>query len=141
MGKLKLENDLKAPAGFNENQAEIYGSRFLKNAVLDYNAGASYNSYVHYGVDPALDTVLTREDALHPYFTAEGGLGLHSMHADSFHFNYDASLEYYFFTHQFDQMEHGAKAELNFDKKLRVVDIAGDVGGAYLRSLSRTGTR
>ncbi|MEN8230136.1 MAG: hypothetical protein ABFS38_18385 [Bacteroidota bacterium] len=130
-GKLKLENDLKAPAGFNENQAELYGSRFLKRAVLDYNMGASYNSYVHYGVDPTLDTVLAKEDAIHPYFTAEGGLGLHSMHADSFHFNYDASLDYYFFTHQFDQMEHGAEGKFSFNKRLTVVDIAGDVGGAF----------
>lgn len=130
-GKVKLENDLKAPAGFNENQAEIYGSRFMKKAVLDYNVGASYNSYVHYGVDPTLDTVLTREDAVHPYFTAEGGLGLHSMHADSFHFNYDASLDYYFFTHQFDQMEHGAEGKFTFNKRLSVVDIAGDAGGAF----------
>ena len=130
-GKVKLENDLKAPAGFNENQAEIYGSRFMKKAVLDYNVGASYNSYVHYGVDPTLDTVLAREDAVHPYFTAEGGLGLHSMHADSFHFNYDASLDYYFFTHQFDQMEHGAESKFTFNKRLSVVDIAGDAGGAF----------
>jgi hypothetical protein len=28
-GKVKLENDLKAPAGFNENQFDLYGSRFL----------------------------------------------------------------------------------------------------------------
>ncbi len=130
-GQLKLENDLKTPAGFNENKATIYGSRFLKNAVMDYKVGAMYNSYVHYGVDPSLDSVLTKEEANHPYFTAEGGLGLHSMHADSFHFNYDASLDYYFFTHQFDQMEHGAEAEFNFDKRLNVVDIASDVGGAF----------
>lgn len=130
-GDLKLENEMKADAGFNENLAEVYGSRFMKNAVLDYRAGASYNAYVHYGVDPALDTVLERKDALHPYFTAEGGLGLHSMHADSFHFNYDASLEYYFFTHQFDQREHGARGQLKFDKRLSAVDIAGDLGGAF----------
>ena len=130
-GKVKLDNDLKAPAGFNENRVQIYGNRFLKKSVMDYSIGASYNSYVHYGVDPALDSVLTREDAVHPYFTAEGGLGLHSMHADSFHFNYNASLDYYFFTHQFDQMEHGAEVEFNFDKKLRVVDLAGDFGGAF----------
>ncbi len=31
-GKVGLENGLKAPAGFSENQAEIFGSRFLKNS-------------------------------------------------------------------------------------------------------------
>lgn len=130
-GQVKLENDMKAAAGFNENLAEIYGSRFMKKSVLDYHAGASYNTYVHYGVDPALDTVLERKDAIHPFFTAEGGLGLHSMNADSFHFNYDASLDYYFFTHDFDQREHGTSGQFKFDKSLSVVDIAGDLGGAF----------
>jgi len=131
-GKVKLDNDMKAPAGFNENQLDIYGNRFLKNAVFDYMAGASYNSYVHYGVDPELDTVLNREDAVEPYFTAQGKLGLHSMYADSFHVNYDASLEYHYFTHQFDQAEHGAKATFDFNKKLRVLDIAAELGGVFL---------
>jgi len=130
-GKVKLENDLKAPAGFNENKIEAYGSRFMNKNVFDYYAGASYNSYVHYGVDPVLDTVLEREDAVHPYFTAEGGLGLHSSHVDSFHFNYDASLDYYYFTHDFNQSEHGAKAEFSLHKKLRILDIAGETGAAF----------
>jgi len=120
-GKVKLDNDLKVPAGFNENELDIYGSRFLKNSAFDYGAGASYNSYVHYGVDPELDTVLNREDAVEPYFTAEGKLGIHSMHADSFHVNYRASLEYHYFTHKFEQAEHGARLELDLDKKLRVL--------------------
>lgn len=130
-GDVKLENDLKAPAGFNENKAEIYGSRFLKTSVFDYSAGASYNSYVHYGVDPSLDSTLERKDATHPYFTAEGALGLHSTHADSFHFNYNADLDYYYFTHQFEEAEHGASATFDFNKKLRVIDIAAEAGGAF----------
>lgn len=131
-GKVKLDNDLKAPAGFNENELDVYGSRFLKNSVFDYSLGSSYNSYVHYGVNPELDTILEREDAVNPYFMAEGKLGLHSMHADSFHINYKASLEYHYFTHEFDQAEHGGKAEVNFNKKLRVLDIAGELGGVWL---------
>ncbi|TFH22999.1 MAG: hypothetical protein E4H10_12825, partial [Bacteroidia bacterium] len=130
-GQVELENGLKAPAGFNENQVEIFGSRFLKQSVFEYSAGASYNSYVHYGIDPSLDSVLNKGNDVHPYFTAEGGIGLHSMHADSFHFNYDASLEYYYFTHDFNQAEHGAKLEFDFDKALNVVDIAGELGGKF----------
>ncbi len=130
-GKVELDNDLKAPAGFNENEAEIFGSRFLKNSVFDYSVGASYNSYTHYGVDPGLDSVLNKGDDVHPYFTAEGGIALHSMHADSFHFNYDASLDYYYFTHDFNQAEHGAKMEFDFDKSLNLFDIDGELGGKY----------
>ncbi len=130
-GKVRLENDLKAPAGFNENSLELYGDRFMKNAVLEYDLGASYNSYVHYGVEPELDTVLEREDAVHPYFVAEAGLGLHSMHADSFHFDYNAKIGYYYFTHQFEEAEHGARLDFDFHKKLRVIDLAGEAGAAF----------
>jgi hypothetical protein len=130
-GNVELDNGLKAPAGFNENQAEIYGSRFLKESVFEYSVGASYNSYVHYGIDPGLDSVLNKGDEVHPYFTAETGIGLHSMHADSFHFNYDGELEYYYFTHQFEQAEHGARAAFEFNKALRVVDLEGEVGGQF----------
>jgi len=131
-GKVRLENDMKAPAGFNENTFDLYGNRFLRNSVFDFSAGARYNAYVQYGVNPELDTVLAREDAIQPYFTAEGRLGLHSMNADSFHLNYNASLEYFYFSHQFDQSEHGISAGFDFDKKLRVLDLAGELGVAYL---------
>ena len=131
-GKVRLDNELKVPAGFNENQLKFYGSRFLKNSVFEYALGANYNSYVHYGVNPELDTMLEREDAVHPYFTANGKLGMHSMHADSFHVNWDAALEYHYFTHDFNETEHGAKAALELDKKLRILDLAAELGGEYL---------
>jgi len=147
-GKVRLDTEpeqLKADAGFNENMAEMFGSRFLRNSVFEYKAGASYNSNVHYGVDPDLDTVLAREDAVHPYFTAAAGIGMHSMHADSFHFNYDADLEYYYFTHRFagrdsgGDFEHGGNLDFEFDKRLRIVDIAGDAGVAYYYRYSNDG--
>ncbi|HDS08148.1 MAG TPA: hypothetical protein ENO05_11040 [Bacteroides sp.] len=133
-GKVKLDTEpekLKAAAGFNENMGEVFGNRFLRNAVFEYKAGASYNSYVHYGVDPDLDTVLAREDALHPYFTAAGAIGLHSMHADSLHFNYNTGLGYHYFTHRFDMAEHAGTFDFTFDRSLRAIDIAGDAGFEY----------
>ena len=131
-GKVSLNDALKVPAGFNENSARVYGKRFMKKSVFDYYVGAGYNSYIHYGGDTTVITESVERDSLkHNYFLAEGGLRLHSMHADSFHFNYDADLDYYYFTHQFDETEHGALLNFKFDKKLRVIDLAGEVGGAF----------
>ncbi len=133
-GKVRLDNDQKVPAGFSENSMELRGSRFLKNSVLDYFAGAGYNSYVHYGYDTDTTevTIAPEKDSLkHHYFLAEGGIGLHSAHIDSFQFNYNAGLDYYYFTHRFDQAEHGAKAAIEFYKKLRSLDLAGEAGGAF----------
>ncbi len=133
-GKLKLEDDRKIPAGFSESSLEVKGSRFLKKTVFDYRAGVSYDSYVHYGFDPdtlEVSQVPERDSLKHPYFTAEASLGLHSIHADSSRFNYDATLDYYYLTHRFDQVEHGAKANLEFHKDLRLFTLAGELGGAF----------
>jgi hypothetical protein len=131
-GKIKLNDDLKVPAGFSENTAKLYGSRFFKKSVLDYYVGTGYNSYIHYGVDTTMVTEdLERDSLKHAYFHAEGGLSLHSMHADSFHFNYNADIDYYYFSHQFDEAEQGARLNFTFDKRLRVLDIAGEVGAAF----------
>ena len=100
--------------------------------MFDYKVGAGYNSYVHYGVDTTeVSEDLERDSLTHSYFLAEAGLGLHSAHADSFHFNYNAALDYYYFTHQFDEAEHGARLDFDFSKKLRVLDIGGDLGSAF----------
>ena len=131
-GKVSLNDDLKVPAGFNENSARVNGKRFMKYSVFDYSVGAGYNSYIHYGGDTTVISENVERDSLkYSYFLAEGGLRLHSMHADSFHFNYDVALDYYYFTHQFDETEHGASLNFKFDKKLRVIDIAGETGGAF----------
>jgi hypothetical protein len=131
-GNMKLNDDLKIPAGFSESSAKLYGNRFLSNAVLDFHAGAAYNAYIHYGVDTTeISDVPERDSLRHPYFLAEGRIGLHSMHADSFHLNYDAELAYHYFTHRFDQVEHGVRVDFRFDKKLRLLDIAGEAGGAF----------
>jgi len=131
-GHLKLNDDVKMPAGFSESSARVYGKRFMKKSVFDYYAGTGYNSYIHYGVDTTMVTEDIERDSLrYAYFLAEAGIGLHSMHADSFHLNYKADLDYYFFTHQFDEAEHGAKLDMSFDKKLRVLDIGAGLGGAF----------
>jgi hypothetical protein len=131
-GKMKLNDNLKVPAGFSESNLKVYGDRFIKKSVFDYKVGTGYNTYVQYGVDTTEVTEEIDRDSLkQAYFLAEASIGLHSAHADSFHFNYNVGLDYYYFTHQFTETEHGARLNFDFSKRLRVLDIAGDVGGAF----------
>lgn len=131
-GKMKLNENLKVPAGFNENSLKVYGERFMNNAVFDYRAGAGYNSYLHYGVDTTeIIEEIERDSLTHAYFLAEAGIGIHSSHADSFHFNYKIDLDYYLFTHQFHEKEHGAQLNFDLSKKLRVLDLGGQLGTAF----------
>lgn len=131
-GKMKLNDDLKVPAGFSESNLKVYGERFMKKTVFDYKIGAGYNNYIQYGVDTTeVVEEIPRDSLKQSYFLAEASLGLHSAHADSFHFNYNLGLDYYYFTHQFDEAEHGARLNFDFSKRLRVLNIGGDVGGAF----------
>ncbi len=84
-GKMKLNENLKVPAGFSESNLKVYGSRFINKSVFDYKVGTGYSTYVHYGVDTTEVTEELERDSLkHAYFLAEASLGLHSAHADSF---------------------------------------------------------
>lgn len=130
-GKTKLANDQKVDAGFNENQLEFYGKRFGRRTIFDYNAGAFYNSYVHYGVDTAFADSVSREDMTHPFFNAHGAVGFQSARPDSFHVQYNGTLDYNFFTHAFDQMEHGAVLDGTIDQLIGDFRVGGDLGLSY----------
>ena len=133
-GKLKLEDERKIPSGFSENSLVAEGSRFLKRAVFDYRAGASYDTYIHYGFDPdslEVPAIPERDSLKHGYFTAGASLGLHSSGTDSSLFNYNAGLEYFYFTHGFEETEHGARVSLEFYKGLDLFTISGETGGAF----------
>ena len=130
-GKVKLANDKKVDAGFNENDLEIYGKRFGRRTIFEYNAGASYDAYVHYGVDTAHADSVNRPDMTHPFFNAHAAVGFQSARPDSLHLQYDGTLEYNFFTHDFDQVEHGVVLDGSIDQLFGDFRIGGDLGLQY----------
>ncbi len=130
-GNIKLDNDEKVEAGFIENGLDVYGKRFGKRTIFEYNAGASYDSYIHYGVDTLYSDSVNREDMMHKFFNARAAVGFQSARPDSFHLDYNGTLEYNFFTHGFDQMEHGAVLDGKIDQLFRDFRIGGDIGLSY----------
>jgi len=130
-GKVKLANDAKVDAGFNENDLEIYGKRFGRYTIFEYNAGASYDTYVHYGVDTAYADSVNRPDMTYPFFNAHGAIGFQSARPDSFHLQYNGTLDYNFFTHDFDQVEHGVVFDGSIDQLFGDFRIGGDLGLKY----------
>ncbi|MFC2089428.1 hypothetical protein ACFLT1_01530 [Bacteroidota bacterium] len=130
-GQIRLENDQKVAAGFNENQLEFKGKRYTSKRTLTYNAGANYNTYMHYGVDTLYADSVSKENMLHDFLDAHAGIGFKSARADSVHLEYDGSLNYHFFTHAFNQMEHGAVLDVNAEKPFRNFRLGGDLGLSY----------
>jgi len=131
-GDVRLDNDQKVEGGFNENEFSLYGKRFQRRTVFEYEAGASYNSYVHYGVDTVFADTVNRENFSHPFFNGHAAIGLYSARPDSFHLDYKATLKYDFFTHEFNQMEHGAELDGRISGIVKDFRIGGDVGLRFL---------
>jgi hypothetical protein len=130
-GQVRLDNDAKVDAGFNENMLDLYGKRFGRRTIFEYNAGAAYDTYVHYGVDTAFSDTVSRENFSHSFFNAHGAVGFKSARPDSLHLQYDGTLEYNYFTHAFDQMEHGVVFDGNIDQLFGDFRIGGDIGLSY----------
>lgn len=133
-GKIRLikdDKDSKVDAGFNENSLEVYGKQFGKRTIFDYNAGAFYNSYMHYGVDTMYIDSVNREEFNHPFFNAHAAVGFQSAHPDSFHLEYHGTLKYNFFSHDFTQSEHGIVLDGTVNHLLKDFRVGGDLGLSY----------
>lgn len=130
-GKVRLDNDEKVEGGFNENTLEVYGKQFGRRTIFEYNAGAAYDTYVHYGVDTAFSDTVTRSEMTHPFFNAHASVGFQSARPDSFHLQYDGALEYNYFTHDFDQMEHGVVLDGYIDQMIGDFRIGSELGMSY----------
>jgi hypothetical protein len=130
---LDREKQYRMDAGFNENDLEFYGKRFLRHSNFEYKVGASYDIFRHYGVDTARVDSASNLDLRHRFYTGYAGLGFQSARADSFHLNYKATLDYHFFSHELDQMEHGVILDGTVDQLIKDFRIGGDLGMEYYR--------
>lgn len=130
-GKVKLENDQKISAGFNENDLSVYGKRYSGYNIFEYKAGASYHSNLHYGVDTSMVDSVTKPDLLHNYYLGYAGIGFQKARPDSSHTAYKGTLDYYFFSHEFEQMEHAADFDFNIEHPFRHFSLGGDAGLTY----------
>lgn len=131
-GKVKLDNDAKVDGGFSENELKVSGKRFQRRSIFDYEAGAAYNSYVHYGVNPVYSDTVTREGFSHPFFRGYAQAGIKSARTDDYHLQYNAKLDYLYFTHDFDQMEHGARLRGDVSGIIRDFRVGSKAGVWFL---------
>lgn len=131
-GKVKLANDEKVAAGFNENKLELYGKKFAPRSIFEYGVGASYNIYQHYGVDTMFADSVNKTDMQHPFFHAHSIIGIQSAYPDSLHLNYNGTLEYNYFTHNFDQMEHDLVLDGSLNKELKSFKLGSDLGIEFI---------
>lgn len=118
-GKLKLENDKKVFAGYSDNDASIYGKRFLKKSELLGELNFNSKTVHHYGYKPDLDTSLEkgaiRQNFIH--FNASGGM--QSTHTDSSKLLYKAIASYHFTQDKYKHNEHRVSLNGAFSRQFK----------------------
>jgi hypothetical protein len=118
-GKVKLENDMKVFAGYSDNDASLYGKRFLKKSELFGELNFSSKTVHHYGYKPELDTSVEkgtiRQNFL--YFNVKGGV--QSTHTDSSKLLYVGLFDYHFTQDKYKHLEHQISFSGEFSRQFK----------------------
>jgi len=112
-GNVKLDNDKKVFAGYNDMSAKVFGQKFFhNNSILYGELGASGLTAYNYGYDTKLldksgapvDTSLIKGDIVKRYVFADASIGIRSSHFKTEQLNYDMQLGYKFAHNNLDDM-------------------------------------
>jgi len=114
-GKIKLDNDEKTAAGYNENKVQLYGTKFYRKAILSGDVSYNANGFSYYGVD----TILNKDDIKQNFICLNTYTFFKSTHTDSSHLNYNISLNYDLFRDKNENIENGLIFSTKFDKFLK----------------------
>lgn len=117
-GKVKLENDERVPANFSENLVNLYGRKIFRNSVAEAEIYGGYNTFLYYGYDISIDTLLEKDDIKQKILNTGAKLRYYSSHPDSSHLNYNFGLQYDFLSDAFNTVEHGVIADASVAKFL-----------------------
>jgi len=130
-GKIKLENDKKVNAGYNDNLMKLYGKKIFKASVLEADLTGGYNSVLYYGYNSAVDTVLDRKSNMQKILSAKAGMTYYSMHSDSFHLNHKTGLNYEILGDNFKNVEQVVNFSTSINKNINDQNIGGDLSIRY----------
>lgn len=132
-GKIKLENDKKVDAGYNDNLVKLYGKKIFKASALEANVSGGYNTVLYYGFDTHViaDTLLGRKENMQKIYSAGAGMSYYSIHSDSVHLNYKSSLNYNLVNDVFHNTEHAFDFNTSLNKRINDQVIGGDLRLRY----------
>ncbi len=114
-GNVELPNDKKTFAGYMDNNASLYGKKFLKGSIMSGSADFIQKTRYAYGYDTSFtDFSPAKKDIRLNYINAGANLGLASSRIDSSVFSYDFRLSYNFFSSgsKYYQNNFGIRGEM-----------------------------
>jgi len=134
-GNIRLINDHKVPAGYNDNSVKLYGKRYYSKAKLTGNVRFDHRGFDYYGYNTDLfaDSIpLIKQDSMRQRTYLLGfDLGVASTNTDSSHLNYHADLRYDHFWDKTKNMENRFLVGLGLNKNFRGLMAGLDVSFDY----------
>jgi hypothetical protein len=106
-GNVELQNDKKTFAGYMDNDAMLYGKRFLKGSILNGQVDFTQKTRYAYGYDTSFTNYeAAKKDIKLNYYNAGASMGLASSRIDSSVFSYNFNLGYHFFSSGTNYYQH-----------------------------------
>ena len=104
-GNVKLANDKKVFAGYNDLSAKAFAQKYFHNSILYGELGASELTAHNYGYDAeTIDTSFIKGDIRKRYIFADANIGIRSSHFKTEQLNYNVQLGYKFAHNKLDDM-------------------------------------
>lgn len=117
-GNVTLDNDHSVYAGYSDTKAELFGKKFLTNAVLSAKAGFQGKTVYPYGYQWIYPILLDKDSIRQHFIMAGFDAGVHSIHLDSSQLFYKGNFHFNYFKDRFDNAEHNVDVTAQFNKKI-----------------------
>lgn len=130
-GKVKLENDKKVDSDFSDNDLRVSGKKMFYRSVVEGALSGGYNSILHYGYEPSIDTILIEKDIKQKIKTGGVDIRFYSSNPDSSHFNYNAGLDFKVVTDRYKNRENAFVLNTALSTSLKDYFLGGEVRMRY----------
>jgi hypothetical protein len=121
-GKIQLENNKRVPAGYMDNDAVLYGKKFMQSSLLSGSLDFTQMTRHAYGYDTLFTTwEPEREDIRLSFMSAGASAAISSLRADSGSLVYDFGLGYNYFRQSAELWQHDVKINFDAGKSIRAL--------------------
>lgn len=111
-------------SGYSENNMEVYGKKYFKDAVLSGSIGYDRHGVHFYGFSAA-DTTIDKADIRQIFNYVEGNAGYYSIHNDKKKLAYNIGLKTYYLADSYKTAENNFKIDATFGRTLETLRIEG----------------
>lgn len=126
-------------SGYSENNLDVYGKKFYKNAVLSGSIGYDRHGGHFYGFSES-DTIIDKADIRQVFNYVEGKAGYYSIHNEKKKLSYNTGLKTYYLADSYKTVENNFQINTTLGRTLETLRVEADVNLYYNHLLTTIDT-